>query len=281
MWTRRWLTLILVALTLWLTAGSVQADGAKPDFLKDVAFDQKLDAQLPLDVVFRDEKWRTLSLREMLDGKPAILTLTYYNCKNLCPLELEGLVGVLSNVDLDMNKDFKIVSLSIDPREGPDLARQVKKEQMRRYLRAPQSGDGWYMLTGDEVSIRWVADTVGYKFSYDPKEDDYVHGTGVIVLTPEGKVSRYFYGLTYNSRDLRLALVEASQNKIGNLVDQVLLTCYRYDPTVGRYSFVAMNAVRWGAALMMVAVAVFWAFNWRINLNHKGPGATPDSTRPV
>lgn len=276
---RRWLTLSLVVFALVLGTGSAQADGAKPDFLDDVAFDQRLDAQVPLDLVFRDEKWRSLSIREMLDGKPAILTLTYYNCKNLCPLEFEGLIGALSNLDLDMNQDFQIVSLSVDPREGPDLARQVKKEQMRRYLRAPEAGNGWYMLTGDEVSIRRVADTVGYKYGYDPKEDDYVHATGIVILTPEGKVSRYFYGLTYTARDLRLALVEASQNKIGNLVDQVLLACYRYDPTTGRYSFVAMNAVRWGALLMMVGVAVFWAFAWRINLGRTSADAPSDTPR--
>ncbi|MCA1555004.1 MAG: SCO family protein, partial [Chloroflexi bacterium] len=226
---------VLFALMLCLFAAPVvRAQGPVPSIARDVAFEQKLDAQVPLDVTARDEDGRATQLATLLRGKPIVLTLNYLHCKNLCPIVLDSLVGVLADLPFSIGKDFDVVTLSIDPRELPALAAAKKKQYLKSYAREGAT-DGWHFLTAERDEIQRVTDAVGFHFAYDARQDEFAHPAGVIVLTPEGRVSRYLYGTEISAQDMRLALVEASQHRIGSPVDELLLVCYHYDPTLGKY----------------------------------------------
>jgi protein SCO1/2 len=224
--------------------------------LSEVAFEQKLNEQVLLDLVFRDETGKSVQLGDYFGQKPVILTLNYYNCPMLCPLVLEELITSLAKVPFTMGDQFNVVTVSIDPRETPELAAATKKKYIQRYDR-PGVEEGWHFLTGEEISIQRLAQAVGFRYAYDAQSDQYAHPAGIIVLTPEGKISRYFYGLDYSPTDLRLGLVEASANKIGSLVDQVLLRCYHYDPVSGRYTLVVMNILRLAGLATVLILGAF------------------------
>ena len=234
----------------------VLANGTRPEALRNVAFDQRLNEQVPLDLVFRDENGRTVKLLEYFGKKPVILMFMYYECPHLCPLVLNGLVRSLKALSFTVGTEFSVLSVSIDPDEGPQLAAAKKREYLPRYDR-PGAELGWHFLTGEETSIKRLTEAVGFRYAYDPKTDQYAHASGVIILTPRGVISRYFYDIEYSPRDMRLALIEASANKIGSPIDQLLLFCYQYDPLTGKYNLVIMNVLRLAGFATVLGLAAF------------------------
>jgi len=252
------------ALLAGLLAGAVVAAAAPAPahttpaqgLVEQLGFDQRLGERVPLDLAFRDETGRTVTLEAALDGRPAILVLLYYRCTMLCPLLLDGLVRGLRDVGFQPGKEFRILTLSIDPREGPDLAATKKTITLQRYGR-PTAERGWLFLTGQEPAIAALAKAVGFRYQYDQSRDEYAHPAGLVLLTPEGAIARYFYGVDFPPRDLRLGLVEAAQSRIGSPVDQLLLLCYHYDPLTGKYGLVIMNVLRLAGSATALALAAF------------------------
>jgi len=206
----------------------------KPALLKNVGIDQKLNAQLPLELQFHDEAGQTVRLGQFFQGKPVILALVYYECPMLCNMTLNGLERSLQGISLNAKDDYHLVAVSINPRETAQIAMAKKETYLEKYRR-PHAIDGWHFLTGEKQNIDVLADAVGFRYDYDPIAKQYAHAAGIMVATPEGRLSRYFYGIEFPQRDLRLGLVEASHNQIGSAVDQVLLYCYHYDPVTGKY----------------------------------------------
>jgi len=220
-----------------------QTIGVRPELLRDVGVDQKLNGTIPLDLLFRDEHGKTIALGQYFQGKPVILTLVYYNCPMLCTQVLNGLDRSLEQIPMTIGKDFNVVTVSIDPTEQPSLAEAKQAVYLGMYNR-PAAAQGWHFLTGDEPQIHQLAQAVGFRYAYDPDSKQYAHASAIMLLTPEGKLSRYFYGVTYPARDMRLALVDASGGKIGSPVDQVLLFCYHYDPHTGKYGLLISRVIQ-------------------------------------
>jgi protein SCO1/2 len=245
--------------------GGVGANGGRPEILRDVGIKQRMGDQVPLDAVFRDENNREVKLAEYFggsanpSGKPVVLVMAYYQCPRLCGQVLRGLLTSLENLSgFSVGPDFKILTVSFDPTEGPELAAQKKASYARAYNR-PGAEEGWHFLTGSEESIRKLADAVGFHYKYDEANKQYAHASGIMVLTPDGKVSRYLLGIDYSPRDLRLALVEASANKIGTpVIDMVLQYCFHYDPVRGKYNVAVMNLVRASGVLTVFGIAVMF-----------------------
>jgi protein SCO1/2 len=245
---------------------------ALPGALQGVGIDQKLDYQVPLDVTFRDEAGRDVAFSTFFQAKkPVILALVYYRCPMLCTQILTGLETSLRAVSFNPGQDFEIVSLSFDPKDTPALAAAKKETYLRRYGR-PGTQNGWHFLTGDERNIKTLTDAVGFHFKYDPATDQYAHASAVLILTPDGRISRYFYGVEYSPRDIRLGLVEASQGKIGSPVDQVLLFCFHYDPATGKYGAIAMGALRFAAAGFVLICGAFLVIVFRRESRRHKPG---------
>ncbi len=211
--------------------------------LSEVGIDQRLGDAIPLDLAFRNEAGEAVRLGDYLGEKPAILSLVYYECPMLCTQILNGLLASLRVLSFDVGSEFEVITVSFDPEETADLAREKKESYVGRYGRKG-AASGWHFLTGDSASIEALTRAVGFRYVYDPGSELFAHASGVMVLTPEGRLSRYFYGIEYAPRDLRLGLIEASANEIGTAVDEVLLYCFRYDPSSGKYSLVIMNVVR-------------------------------------
>jgi protein SCO1/2 len=232
----------------------VQNPGGKPEVLKNVGLDQKLNAQVPLDLTFRDEHGATVNLGQLLQGKPAILTMVYYKCPMLCTEVLNATLNTLKEVPLEIGKDFSVITVSIDPTEKPALA-EAKQIMYTGLYGRRGAAHGWHFLTGDEDQIQKLAAAVGFRFVYDKESSQFAHASGIMVLTPEGRLSRYFYGISYPPRDVRLALVEASQGKIGSTTDAILLFCFHYDPVTGRYAVTILNVVRAAGALSALVIA--------------------------
>lgn len=246
MW-RSSLTLLLgVVLGILLAPLPVRAHD--PDLhpmqvLDAIGFDQRLDAPVPLDLTFVDESGQPVQLSQFFAGKPVILSMGYYDCPNLCPLTRRGMLASLQQLQFTAGEEFTVLAVSIDPEETPALAAQTRDEIVRVYNRSA-SEVGWHFLTGDHETIDELSDAVGFRYAYDTRQQAYAHASGVVILTPEGTVSRYLFGLEYAPRDLRLALVEATANRIGTVIDQVLLFCYHYDPISGEYTLLIMNVLR-------------------------------------
>jgi len=237
-------------------AGAAHADVQRPQILRDVGFDQRLGAQAPLDLPFRDETGRTVSLRDYLGDKPVVLVPAYYECPMLCTLVLNGVVSALRALPFDIGREFRVVTVSFNPHETSDLAAAKKATYLEQYRR-PGAAEGWHFLVGDETSIHPLMEAIGFRYAWDPEAAQYAHASGIVVLTPGGRLSHYFYGVEFAPRDLRLALVEASSERIGSMVDQLLLFCFHYDPATGRYSRLALNAVRAGGVLTLAALGAF------------------------
>jgi len=233
----------------------VQNPGGKPEVLKNVGLDQKLNAQVPLDLTFRDEHGATVSLGQLLQGKPAILTMVYYKCPMLCTEVLNATLNTLKEVPLEIGKDFSVITVSFDPSEKPVLA-EAKQIMYTGLYGRRGAVHGWHFLTGDEDQIQKLAAAVGFRFVYDKESSQFAHASGIMVMTPEGRLSRYFYGLAYNPRDVRLALVEAGEGKIGSTVDAILLFCFHYDPVTGKYAVTILNIVRGAGALSAAGIAL-------------------------
>lgn len=253
-----WLSCAAVML---LAAGAVpahhQSGHPTPQaLLGEVAFDQRLGTPLPLDTELRDEAGNVVPLGHFFDGRPVLFAFVYYECPMLCTQVLNGMLRALRVLSFDAGDEFRVVALSIDPRESPAHAAAKKAGYVARYGRA-QAAEGWHFLTGDEAAITQLTDAVGFRYAYDAELGQYAHAAGVLVLTPEGRVARYFYGIEYAPRDLRLAFIEASSERIGSAVDQLLLYCYHYDPTTGRYGLVIMNVIRLAGIVTVLALAAF------------------------
>ncbi len=223
---------------------------------KKVGIDQRLNAQVPLDLVFTDETGREVRLGEYFGTRPVILALVYYECPMLCTEVLNGLTSAIGVLNFEVGREFDVVAVSFNPKEGPELAAEKKQNYVRRYGR-PQSAAGWHFLTGKEESIRALTETVGFRYLYLPENGQYAHGAAVEVLTPRGVISRYFYGIDYSPRDLRFGLMEASEERIGSPVDQMLLLCYHYDPTTGKYATAILRLVRIGGAGVVAGLFTF------------------------
>jgi protein SCO1/2 len=242
-----------------LFATSVFADNSAtpPQLPGKVAIQQKLGSQVPLDTILRDETGNMVRLRDFFGhGRPVLLNFVYYNCPMLCPLVLDGMANSFTELKFNIGEQFDVVTISIDPRDKPSNAAAFKDRYVKRYGRL-SAANGWHFLTGNESSIQRVADSVGFQYAYDGVRNQFAHGAAMFVLTPDGHVSRYFFGFQYNPRDLRLGIVEASGGKIGTATDAILLFCYHYDPRVGRYSRSALNFARAGGITTAVGLASF------------------------
>ena len=219
-----------------------------------IGIEQKLDAQVPLGLSFRDETGSMVRLDQLVNDRPVILSLAYYECPMLCTQVLNGLLRGLRVVDFNIGQDFDVLTVSIDPGETSALAAGKKREYIGGYGR-DGAASGWHFLTGDQASIDALAESVGFNYEYDAETDNYIHASGIMVLTPEGRIARYLYGVEYSPKDLRFSLMEAAQHTIGSPVDELLLLCYQYDPTTGKYGLVIMNSLRVAGGLTVAVLA--------------------------
>ncbi len=233
---------IAAALVAIASCGSLRAQPAQPALLKDVGIDQKMGAQIPLDLPFVDEQGREVKLREF-SGKPTILALVYYQCPSLCNMVLSGILHSVQTLEFTAGQEFQVIAVSFDPRENYMMARDKKHNYGAEYGRAGFES-GWHFLTAAGPSSRVLADAVGFHYRYDPHSNQFIHPSSILILTPDGRVSRYFYGINYPTRDVKLGLMDASGGKIGSHFDQVQLLCFHYDPTAGRYGFAIFAALR-------------------------------------
>jgi protein SCO1/2 len=238
----------------------------RPPRLENVGIEQHLNAQVPPDLTFRDETGKMVTLGNYFGRKPLILNLVYYNCTMLCGEALAGLASAMRLVKFDVGNEFDVVTVSFDPHETPEMAAAKKKDYVGRYGRA-NAAAGWHFLTGDPDSINALTKAVGFQYQYDPKTNQYPHATAIMVLTPQGRISRYFYGVDFPPKDLRMGLVEASQGKIGNAVDAVLLFCYHYNPETGKYGAMVANILRLAAGATILFLGAFLFVLWRMDLS--------------
>ena len=267
--------LTIFATSLPLLAQTVAPD-SRPPILRNVAIAQRLDHPLPLDLPFRDEAGRTVHLADYFGKRPVVLVLAYYNCPMLCTQVLNGLLSSLRVLPLDVGREFEVVTVSFDPRDTPAAARAKKEPYVGRYGRRGAAA-GWHFLTGEPRSIAGLTDAVGFRYAWDERIGQFAHASAIYVATPDGRLSRYFFGIEYAPRDLRLALVEASQGKIGTLVDALLLYCYHYDPVAARYGAVVMNMVRLGGVAIVSGLSVFLVLMWRRDRRRDGPAVASPS----
>jgi protein SCO1/2 len=224
-----------------------------PKVLKNVGIDQHLNQQIPLDAVFKDEQGQDVRLGQFFKGKPVVLSLVYYSCPMLCNQVMNGELGSFRQISFNMGEQYEAVTISFDPSETPALAAAKKATYVKAYNR-PGGEASWHFLTGDEANIKRLTEAVGFRYLWDEQTKQFAHASGIMVLTPEGKLARYFYGIEYPPRDLRLGLVEASQNKIGTPVDALMLYCYHYDPATGKYGAVVMNIVRLAGGISVALI---------------------------
>jgi protein SCO1/2 len=238
-----------------LASDPMQSVGVRPDLLKQVGIDRKLNQSVPLNLSFRDEHGQTVQLGQYFGQKPVILTLVYYNCPMLCTQVLNGVESGLKELPMDIGKQFNVVTVSIDPSEGHVLA-EVKQEMYTGMYGRLGAAQGWHFLTGDEPQIKRLADAVGFRYAYDPDTKQFAHASAIMILTPEGKISRYLYGIQFPSRDLRLGLDEASEGKIGSPVDAILLFCYHYDPHTGKYGLLISHVIQASGAITLLVLGV-------------------------
>jgi len=223
----------------------------RPPGLKNVGIQQNLNQQIPPDLIFTDDLGRKVRMGDYFGRKPLILNFVYYGCPMLCGEELSGLESTLRVLKFDIGKEFEVITISFDPKDTPEIAAKKKDQFLRRYNR-PGAERGWHFLVGQPDAIDAVTKAAGFQYEYDPKTGQFAHSTAIIVLTPQGKIAQYYYGIEYPPKDVRLALVEASQNRIGNVVDELLLYCYHYDPEQGKYSATIMRVLRlMGVATML------------------------------
>jgi protein SCO1/2 len=237
-------------------SGEASTVGVRPPMLQKVGIDQKLDQSLPLELRFRDEAGRSVTLGQYFGPRPVILALVYYDCPMLCTQVLEGLARALKPLKFDPGKEFDVVAVSFDARETPAKAAAKKQAILERYGR-PGTDAGWHFLTGEQASIDALTRAAGFRYAWDPESNQFAHGAAIIIVTPEGKIAQYYYGIEYPPKDLRLGLVEASKNQIGNLTDQILLYCYHYDPATGRYGNVVIGSMRALALATLLSLGGF------------------------
>ena len=243
--------------------------GDRPVSLKDVTIEQRLNSQLPLDAEFRDETGKTVPLGSYFGKRPVVLALVYYDCPMLCTQILNGMVRAAKVLTFAPGKDYDVVAISFDARETAKLAAEKKEIYVKRYGH-PETASGWHFLTGDLSSIKRVTDAVGFRYVWDVHTAQFAHASAIYVLTPEGKLSKYFYGIDYSPKDMRLGLIEASNNKIGNPVDQVLLFCYHFDPHSAKYTPFALGLLRVAGAATVLSLGGFVLIMLRRESRQKG-----------
>ena len=267
---KRWVTIgALVALAA--TAASAQlfnepsVKGALPPGLSKVGIDQRLNEQVPLDLQFKDEQGNTVKLGDYFHpGHPVIVSLVYFNCTMLCNEVLNGMSAAFKVLKFTPGKEFEVVTLSIDPREKPPLA-AAKKHTYIEHLDRPGAEAGWHFLTGEQPQIDALANAIGWHYQYDAKLDQFAHAAGIVLVTPQGRISQYYYGVEFSARDMQLGIIQASGNRIGSVVDQVLLYCYHYDPRTGKYGAVITNIVRLAGAATMLILGSFLFTMFRLD----------------
>ena len=237
-------------------SGGDPAANAKPGLLSKIGIDQRIGEQVPLDLPFTDENGREVRLGDYFGRRPVVLALVYYECPMLCTQVLNGLTAALKPMNFSPGTDFDVVAVSFNPKEGPGLAAHKKANYLERYGR-PETAAGWHFLTGSEASIRRLTQAVGFRYEFDDASQQYAHGAGIQLLTPQGRLARYFYGIEYSSRDLRFGVIEASEGRLGTPVDDVLLLCYHYDPATGKYGARVLGLVRAGGIATVLAFLTF------------------------
>jgi protein SCO1/2 len=250
------------AMLLALTGISASSAGAQqtttPAILGKVGITQNLNARIPPDLVFRDETGRPVRIGEFFGKKPIVLSLVYFDCPALCTEVLNGELRTMKAISLDLGKDFEAVTVSFEPKDTPALAKAKRDVYAGQYGR-PEAADHWHFLTGEQQSIDALTNVAGFHYAYDSSIRQYAHAAAILVLTPDGRIDRYFYGVIYPARDVRLGLVEASQGKIGTLTDHAMLYCYQYDPMTGKYGVVVMNVLRAAGGLTVLILGIFMA----------------------
>jgi protein SCO1 len=247
---------LLIGFMLFALGGASHATAQQDQVLAKVGFTQNLDAQVPLNLNFRDETGKEVRLSQYFGHKPVILNLVYFECPMLCTEVLNGLLRAVRTIPQDIGKDFNVVTVSFDPKETPKLAAAKKRVYVDRYGRK-NAEHGWSFLTGSDASIKALTDAVGFHFVWDPQISQFAHASGIMILTPEGKVARYFYGVEYSPKEMRLSLQEAGRNKIGSPVDKILLYCYHYDPTTGRYGLAISRLLKISGLLTLGSLVLF------------------------
>lgn len=246
-------------LASWIGLAAVAASAQQtnmPAILNKVGITQNLNARIPSDLVFRDESGKSVRLGDFFGQKPIVLSLVYFDCPALCTEVLNGELRTMKAISLDLGRDFDAVTVSFEPKDTPALAKAKRDIYLGQYGRAGAT-DRWHFLTGDRQSIDALTDVVGFHYSYDSSIRQYAHAAAILVLTPDGRIDRYFYGVVYPARDVRLGLVEASEGKIGTLTDHALLYCYQYDPMTGKYGVVVMNVLRAAGGLTVLILGIF------------------------
>jgi len=243
----------------------------RPPGLQNVGIEQHLDEQIPADLAFRDESGKTVRLGEYFGSKPLILNLVYYQCPMLCGEVLSGLESALRVLKFDVGKEFDVLTVSFDPRETPAMATVKKAEFLKRYGRTGAE-QGWHFLTGSQESIDALTKAAGFQYQFNKDSGQFAHATAIMILTPDGRISQYYYGVDFAPKDLRLGLIQASNNKIGNVVDQVLLYCYHYDPQTGKYGAVITRVLRLSAVATMLCIGILIAVMSARGPNRKGAG---------
>jgi protein SCO1/2 len=253
----------ILVLTLAASTGAHhEAQHQLPPLLRDVGFEQRLGESIPLDLVFRDEAGQTVRLGDYFGTRPVILTMAYYECPMLCSLVLDGLVQSLRGLRFDVGEQFVVVTVSIDPRDTPAHAAAKKVQALRSYARVG-AAEGWHFLSGEDGSIRQLTEAVGFHYTYDAEDRQFAHAAGLVVLTSQGVIARYLYGIEFAPKNVRLALNEAAASLIGSPIDQLLLFCYQYDPTTGQYGLVIMNVLRLAGLMTVAALGGFIGIMFR------------------
>jgi protein SCO1 len=264
--SNRFLLRAVVALSMAVSV--MQAQYGRPKMTEGVGIDQKLNAPVPLDLSFRDEANQLVPLRTYFGDKPVVIEMVYFTCTSLCPMSINESVNGLRRVSLEPGRDYDVIVVSFDPADTPQMAAEKKAEYAKVFGRASFNA-GWHFLTGSQDSISRLAAAIGWRYHWDDPSKQFVHAGGIMVATPEGKLSRYFYGIQYAPQDLRMSLVEASQHRIGSPIDYVLLFCFHYDATQGKYSLAIVNLLKLAAGATILALGILIYFLMRKDKNWK------------
>jgi len=256
----------------------IRQQPAAASMMQRVGIDQKLGTQLPLDVELRDESGKSVRLGDYFGkGRPVVLAFVYYGCPSLCTMVLNGMNQSFRTLSFDIGKEYEVVTVSFDHSETPQLASEKKATYLKQYGRAGGE-QGWHFLTGDEANVKRLTEAAGFRFVWDDATKQFAHGSAIMVATPQGQLARYFYGLEYAPKDLRLGLIEASENKIGRLADEVLLLCYQYNPMTGKYGFAIMRSLQIGGILTLLMLGSYIGFHLIRERKQQPAGNAPRGT---
>jgi len=269
---------VIAAMALLVLPARAQQPGPPP-ILREVSIAQRLNEPIPPDIIFRDEDGEAVHLGDYFGKKPIVLSLVYFDCPALCTEVLNGELRTMKAISLDLGKDFDAITVSFEPKDMPALAKAKRDVYAGQYGR-PGAARNWHFLTGEQASIDALTQAAGFHYVYDSASRQFAHAAAILVLTPHGRIARYFYGVTYPARDFRLGLVEASEGKIDTPTDHALLYCYQYDPMTGKYGLIVMNVVRAAGLLTLLVLGIFMFVMFRRERNHpKGPPAVGVNVR--